>query len=355
MTGASSENLRAARGAGGFHLGWISRCRAELFGLAILSIMVFHFSEDYATALEAGRVPAEGLKTLLVMLYYKYIGSIGVDVFVFLSGMGLYFSYSKNEDTVSFYKRRFRRLLPTYLIVGGIYWTVKDLVLTDLGAGRILPDLIFLTFFTKNVKTIWFIGFILMMYLIFPLVYRAVKKHPAAGLIGVWLAYAVFILAFRLRAPEIFSHVEIAFRRIPIFALGAAMGHGIRSDRTVSDMLMGPLTVLMLVTDIFAIQFFSETPIFLLICRYLNGFFAMGLILASCRILVWLDGCSRFRAFLRWFGAISLELYLTHVTIRPTLKMMGFHTYRISIFACVILAAIILSPLLKKLTDQIKR
>lgn len=86
--------------------GTISKYRNELFGVAIISIITLHHFEDVG----GGK------------LYLNFIGAIGVDIFMFLSGMGLCFSMKKNSNIKDFYIRRIRRILPTYLLVAGLFY-----------------------------------------------------------------------------------------------------------------------------------------------------------------------------------------------------------------------------------------
>ncbi|MDK7740766.1 acyltransferase family protein, partial [Veillonella nakazawae] len=52
----------------------------------------------------------------------RRMGNIGVDIFLFLSGMGLWFSWSKHPDTKDFYLRRWLRVYPTWLIMACLYY-----------------------------------------------------------------------------------------------------------------------------------------------------------------------------------------------------------------------------------------
>lgn len=62
----------------------LSKYRTQLMGLAMLLILIFHTGID--------------VKSVNVIRSIKDIGDVGVDIFLLLSGIGLYFSYSKNND-----------------------------------------------------------------------------------------------------------------------------------------------------------------------------------------------------------------------------------------------------------------
>ena len=83
----------------------ISRYRGELMGAAMLFVILFHV----------------GLPRDDTFFGLRRMGNIGVDIFLFLSGMGLWFSWSKHPDTKDFYLRRWLRIYPTWLIICLLY------------------------------------------------------------------------------------------------------------------------------------------------------------------------------------------------------------------------------------------
>lgn len=113
-----------------FSWGSLSRYRNELFGLSIIEILIFHFFENYFDS-------SDGIKGILYYLgraYDLFLGSIGVEVFLFLSGMGLYYSLKKRKDNsiINFYKRRFKRLLPSFYTMHGVILYILNMGFMDL-------------------------------------------------------------------------------------------------------------------------------------------------------------------------------------------------------------------------------
>ena len=75
----------------------LTEYRNELFGIATLMIVLCH---------SVSIVPfPESLGHLI-----SY-GTMGVNIFLFLSGIGLYYSLKNNGDYLEFYKKRFVRVL----------------------------------------------------------------------------------------------------------------------------------------------------------------------------------------------------------------------------------------------------
>ena len=84
----------------------ISRYRGELMGAAMLFIILFH------VGLSRGD-PFYGLRRC---------GNVGVDMFLFLSGVGLWYSWTKNPSFTHFFKRRYLRIYPVWLLMASLYY-----------------------------------------------------------------------------------------------------------------------------------------------------------------------------------------------------------------------------------------
>ena len=85
--------------------GIISKYRTALMGIGTLLVLLIHGNEFHWS---------ENL------YFFKKIvneGSIGVEVFLFLSGIGLFFSMQKDGNVLKFYCRRYRRIIPIYLSI----------------------------------------------------------------------------------------------------------------------------------------------------------------------------------------------------------------------------------------------
>lgn len=82
-----------------------------------------------------------------------FIGSVGVEFFVFLSGIGLYFSMTKDSNVLHFFYKRVKRILPTYAVVAILYWGIEDFVIKQNGLAVFIADISFATFFTQGTRT----------------------------------------------------------------------------------------------------------------------------------------------------------------------------------------------------------
>ncbi len=338
-----------------FNFSWISKYRDELFGIAIIAIILFHFSGDFQSAINRGKIGMEPFvfKSKLILWYLKAIGSIGVEIFVFLSGMGLYYSYTKNSNLKEFYIRRYKRILPPYLIVAGIFWAIKDFKFQGEGWLDYLKDISFWTFITDGVRSIWFIALMIVLYLIFPLIYYFIYKcnHRGCGAFALILVtYAIPVVLYYAN-PELYHNIEIALTRIPLFVLGCFAGKYIKNGAKIPAS-----TAVIFVLVGIAAKYCRVTLDFEpYIDRYLDGLYGLGLIIMLAGFLYAFEHCIRFNKILRFFGKYSLELYMLHVTLRNLMKEFGFHAYRISEYFTMIAITIVIAVLLNKFCGLIDR
>ena len=82
----------------------LSEHRTQIMGLAALMIIVCH-------------APASGVIMPNILARIMELGNFGVDIFLFLSGLGCYYSLNKMGGGLCYLKRRFSRLMIPYLLI----------------------------------------------------------------------------------------------------------------------------------------------------------------------------------------------------------------------------------------------
>ena len=138
----------------------ISRYRGELMGAAMIFVILFHV----------------GLPRDDTFFGLRRIGNIGVDIFLFLSGMGLWFSWTKRPSLSHFFSRRFLRIYPAWFIIACLYY-IPDFLCPDFvghsGHSANIIDLIGnitinWNFWINDELTFWYIPAIMALYLVSP-------------------------------------------------------------------------------------------------------------------------------------------------------------------------------------------
>lgn len=300
-------------------LSWdlISRYRNALFGLSILLIMCFHGGTFHGIS----RHPA--VTAFLPTGNWIYYGSVGVDLFLFLSGMGLYFAMCKRPSLPRFYLKRLKRILIPYIIIGGAYWFFRDIVLRD-NLPRFWEDFSLLSYYTKGTATFWYIAVILPLYLLAPLflgLFRTRFRTPF--LFALFLCCIGLSLYLGIYQEDTYWHLEKGLNRIFIFVLGCYFGTLVQEKRPMSGgwilfaiLALGSRGLIYYLASLCPVE-----PIARLIIRqwFNMGGFALAILLST---LLWLLRSHRFDRFLGFFGAMSLELYLSHLAVRNCVKVL---------------------------------
>lgn len=326
----------------------LSKYRGALMGISILLIILFHFTEDCQTY--------EVSYTGWIRWFRTYIGSSSVDTFLFLSGLGLYYAMKKNPDVGLFYRRRLCRLMIPYVIVALPSWIILDVFIEKRGLLEVFRDFTFLTFFGEGDKWYWYIGLMLLCYLIYPYIFQIVDSARDAidgemRLIGLASALTVSALVIELYEKDVFSDTNIALLRLPIFLAGCFYGRSSYEERT-SYWKWG---ILFILSAGLLILLPTKSPIY---SRYVSGIFNVSI----CAGAAWIFDRTRIRPFLKvleWFGAHSLELYLVHVTIRKFMNCIGYYTCYIRnelvMVGSSVVAAWLLQILVQRLQGSKKR
>ena len=179
-----------------------------------------------------------------VLQVFKQTGYCGVDLFMFLSSFGLYYSYKHGgKGYLPFICRRLKRILPAYMLVG----LVRSLVFRETIADMLLR-LSTLSFWLKGDTSMWFIAAILPLYLLSPLYLKYFgnnreEKMTAAGFtIGLLLG-----VIFRYYKQNVF------FFRLSVFFLGFLAGKYSDEKKPVSRQTLIGGTVLMVVALFIAV------------------------------------------------------------------------------------------------------
>lgn len=181
-----------------------SEYRTAIMGLAMISIMLFH---QYFTSV----VPFN--------IFHNF-GYWGVDVFLFLSGMGLIKSLNRNPLS-TYYKRRIKRIIPSCMVCG----TTKYFLFLLLGPSvAALKDGLHLGWWSMISLDLWFIPTILILYAISPLLYCMLKKSPVLTLTVTFITLFLNGLTLRLYIGfEWTSPLGVlswTIERLPVFTFG---------------------------------------------------------------------------------------------------------------------------------------
>lgn len=282
----------------------ISRYRGELMGTAMLFVILFHV----------------GLPREDAFFGLRRMGNIGVDIFLFLSGMGLWFSWTKQPSFRHFYLRRFLRIIPAWLLIASLYY-IPDYLNLEITGHRghstnfidLIGDItINWDFWLHDELTFWYIPAIMFLYLVSPLYMSLIIKHPIYRWLPVMMIMWCILLQYVTPIHEAVGHLEIFWSRIPIFFIGINIAAAVKRKETMdgaSIWMIGLMFIMALAASIFLEQEkHGQFPLFLERMLYIP--LTVTTILLLNRVFRRTPAAVN-KAF-KLVGALSLEAYLIH-------------------------------------------
>ena len=304
----------------------ISDCRSELMGYAILGVFICHIIM---------RIPYDfPLLPDLARLVYT-------QGFIFLSGFGLYFSYSKNSNLTHYFKRRVNRLFIPYLLMSFPFLTVIVIV-TGQSFINLLGYLTTISFwFNGNFYGMWYIAVQLMLYIVFPLLMFCMfyqnKWVILRSLTTIFILIAV-ILFIKNYDANYFAAVGIWTKRVVMFPLGMLCGYlcaRTSNVKTYISFIIIPILVCLYALTKYKYGFYFEYV------RALTGIFTLSVVFFYTKQRHWSLWINK---VLQWLGKYSLELYVLHVLIFKTIDSCIDNASVIHMALSILIALLICVP-----------
>ena len=333
----------------------LSTYRNVLMGLQIILIIFFHFTEDC----KIYDVRFSGL----IYWFYKYIRSSGVDMFLLLSGIGLYFSWKTTPDSSIFYKKRYSRILIPYFIVAIPTWLWIDIFYLGKGWNEFIGDLLFISFFFEQTRLFWYILLIGICYWIFPYIFNVIEtaaddiSEKMRVLIFCTLSTVILVMLQQYH-HDLYTNISIAISRIPPFIFGVLLGKIVYEKRSVSRKNIWIMLALAIVLA-WPMQVAGKTILGVYSNAFLNYAFSLLFVLVlqylSEKKCIWrIRFHNIITSVLGWLGKYTLELYLIHVALRRIMKSIGYPTYRLSYEGVLVIFSVILSVGVHKLVGYVQ-
>lgn len=331
-----------------FELEELSNKRTQLMGLATLMIIICHASASHV-------LMPHWLSKLMDL------GNYGVDIFLFLSGLGLFYSLSKKNviggieqcgvwrGVVNFCKARFYRIYVPYLLVfipySLLYLSLKKYTIAD---GLLCVSALEYWFYHRGA---WFVSLIVVLYLLAPMLYKMFLSK------GKWFYLGVFILGIMVLCKmsnegvshtNVIQNIQFAFGRIPSFLIGMAIAYACKDKKTVSVIWLLVLAITGIVlAKVFSLGFLTAW----MIIPFIMWLFV---VLINLTVKTWINKA------LLFLGGISLESYLTNISINSVLgAVIPEHLYATIFYgkylqyAIVIAAGLVLAHYIKKSSANI--
>ena len=313
----------------------VSRYRGALMGAAILFIILFH-------------VP---LARSDMFFGLRRCGNIGVDMFLFLSGIGLWYAWVKNPFVGHFYKRRLLRIFPTWLVISSVYYLQRF----NWQSGDYLDLLLDITvnwgFWLNDELTFWYVPAIMMLYLWAPWYMKLIQHDPVYRWLPVLMVVWCVVVQWVVPVHQAVGHIEIFWSRVPIFFIGINCGEWVRGEQRVAPSGHWLVWITFLMTAAACIWLEQERH-----GRF--PLFAERMVYIPLTVTLILLLCDLCRSLPRWslrvlvfLGGLSLEIYLIH----NQFVMQYLIPYHLGYWPTMLLTTLLTLPLAWALQQIIKR
>ena len=273
----------------------ISKHRTSIMGAASLWIIIFHTWKHVFSDIRIIR---------FIENFVVRIGFSGVDIFFFLSGIGLVYSI-RNKSLGEFYYRRLKRIIFPFVFVG-----VLHIIFNGWTVGKFVKAVSCYSFFFENIYTfLWFIPAIITLYMVFPFYNRLLQKskNPVVFtciVLEIWLIFSL------VRQRTMHENTYGFTNRIPIFLLGVLLATISNETKLYFNLESVCWIMVTFILAMYMAYITNYMDVYMIVPTS-NAFLPNILITVSlCPILAYIFEKSKLlRKFFGFFGMFTLEFY----------------------------------------------
>lgn len=301
----------------------ITNHRSFLMGISMVSIMFFHQNWMHGFFFD----------------FMHQVGHLGVDVFTFLSGWGIYHSLQHNTAKL-YYRNRLIRLLPSCLLIGwlqilmdqvgidGMYDTQAHYLMRTIGMFK------------------WYILALLLYYFLAPYVHSIQSKFKCMHLLLGLSVLISFVFDNISSDTDIYAFVIISFvlQRLPAFLFGMWIAQN-PIQLSPFCKLCGLLVYLGTMNYVLSgmINQWWYGSLYVIILFALP--FMLYVLVAVSKVV------SMINKPISWLGLYTLETYLWHEFVFEAAENCMGQLYHVLLFPVSVFISIVLSYYTKKIVD----
>lgn len=304
----------------------LSTYRTQLMGLAAIMILCCHAESD-------------GVSMPRYMSWLLQWGNYGVDLFLLLSGCGLFFSLRKGSSMCIWYKKRYSRILVPYILISSIYF-VYYCAVNNLDIVDYILLISTIGFWTDHIGA-WFVALLIPLYAITPLYDCIYTKTKYKGALTIVLILLLSALSSIETDNAICRNIEFAVSRVPAFLMGFYLGDMIRNGKSIK---IGHLLLFMI--GCVALYVISEP--------YGGVFQRLTLLVLPITIIaIMIVVALKKSRVLALFGQISLESYLFNIYLGNIITTQFPHLANIYGYIGIVVIGTLLSVVVHKSSDLV--
>lgn len=298
---------------------YLSDNRQGLMGTAMLFVLAFHYALHF------------GIMDSPIVIR----GDIGVDIFLFLSGFGCYYSLSK-KNWLEFYKARFKRIYPTFILITLLLFLTNGIIFDEWAdIYSLLIDLSGFSYLNHGDLSTWYITAIIILYCVAPLLFKFSNYITL-----VWLCIIPFLTPI-ITYPLECNWFDIMNFRIPSFILGLVTGKASLNNEDIQ--ISKIIYIILILLIIGGGNILIHNTLHTMQHSHLRYNIYPALTLSFMYICCYIPQFS----ITNFFGKYSLEIYLIHQPVFYYLKSIeSFPLFFFSTIAITCLGAIVIHQII---------
>lgn len=283
----------------------INRNRKALFGFAALIIYAFH-------GWRAVFADVPGLYE--IENFIRKYGDVGVDIFLFLSGMGLVNSWKNSSSYKEFILRRLKRIVIPVIIADIVF-----AIINRSDPAHVIKAISGFYFFSGAMnRYLWFAYAILLLYLCFPFYYKRFMKAKSQGLFTLCVIL-IWLVIICLPNGHVNDWAYIFFNRVPIFLIGIYANLFLQKHEKCESVILYGIAIVLLAVGMYLSIRIKEGDLLLFLPHSYALFPYMMISLSSILLLSKLFDYIPHR-ILDFYGTFTFEFYCIQERIFQVLE-----------------------------------
>lgn len=319
-------------------LSLLSKYRAQLMGVAILLVVLFHCTVEHANE-------------FIDLICFS--GDMGVDIFFLVSGIGMYYAYQKNPTRKEFYTKRILRIIPAWSIVNMIVLFSENSI-SNMDWFVFFKYMTGISFWIDGNLHFWYVPAIFCFYLLTPFFMKFYKDNKMKAYFGIGIVWALMLgIVVITRKANYF----IFLLRWPVFFLGVLLGElSFKQVEYKKKNIIGcGIVFTVFFTSLEVLKLNLGRPFVRYEYKYILYIFIS---ISLCILLVYIMDKTNYKfPVLKFLGSITLEVYLLHeFFLRKLTEYIGyvpFDSLGIIYNILVFLGTVLIAWMFHKILDRV--